>query len=143
MKTNLIPSQTNTSNNNNDNSNNDSNKRFVPVLFFGGGELMLIFCRTEIIEATEANIESVANNSTVLLTSAVETRHPRTMDSELLSMVVVANPRDDIIYVEVPSTGTENWTMEGYYDVEESGTLVPFHSDNGGLLNEDFDDETQ
>lgn len=47
------------------------------------------------------------------------------MDEEF---VVVSGPSDDIIYVELPSAGTEAWNMEGYYDVEESGTLVPFHT---------------
>lgn len=30
----------------------------------------------------------------------------------------------DVIYVEL----TDSWCMEGYYDVGESGTLVPFTS---------------
>lgn len=62
------------------------------------------------------------------------------IDNELLSMVVVSNSREDVVYV--PSSGTDTWTMEGLYDVEESGTLVPFHSEDGSLLAEHFDDDS-
>lgn len=31
----------------------------------------------------------------------------------------------DVIYVEL----TDSWCMEGYYDVGESGTLVPFQDE--------------
>ncbi|GLV34304.1 uncharacterized protein CBL_00234 [Carabus blaptoides fortunei] len=83
----------------------------------------------------------ISSTSAVLLTSYAQDTMPKpAIDNELLSMTVVSNAREDVVYV--PSSGADTWTMEGLYDVEESGMLVPFHSEDGSLLAEHFDDDS-
>ncbi|KAF5278380.1 hypothetical protein FQA39_LY05869 [Lamprigera yunnana] len=71
--------------------------------------------------------------STILLTSVTtqDSTEPKIQD-ELFPMLIVSK---DVICIENPS---ESWNIGGSYDVEESGSLVPFHSEGDSLFHEHF-----
>lgn len=68
--------------------------------------------------------------SAVLLTS-VTTQEPRARE-DLFPMVIVSQ---DVVCVENPS---ETWNIGGSYDVDETGSLVPFHAEGETLFTEHF-----
>lgn len=73
---------------------------------------------------------SMANmGSAVLLTSVTTQEHRR---EELFPMVIVSQ---DVVCIENP---TEVWNIGGSYDVDETGSLVPFHAEGETLFTEHF-----
>lgn len=80
---------------------------------------------------------STASNSNigsaVLLTSVTtQDSSEHKMQDELFPMLIVSK---DVVCIENPS---ESWNIGGSYDVEESGSLVPFHSEGETLFHEHF-----
>ncbi|KAK5644831.1 hypothetical protein RI129_006131 [Pyrocoelia pectoralis] len=71
--------------------------------------------------------------STILLTSVTtQDSSEHKIQEELFPMLIVSK---DVVCIENPS---EAWNIGGSYDVEESGSLVPFHSVGESLFNEHF-----
>ncbi|KAK4875516.1 hypothetical protein RN001_011938 [Aquatica leii] len=71
--------------------------------------------------------------STLLLTSVTtQDSSEHKIQDELFPMLIVSK---DVICIENPS---ESWNIGGSYDVEESGSLVPFHSEGESLFHEHF-----
>ncbi|KAF5307075.1 hypothetical protein FQR65_LT07134 [Abscondita terminalis] len=76
---------------------------------------------------------AVSVGSTTLLTSlTTQDVSENKIQDELFPMLVVSK---DVICIENPS---EAWNIGGNYDVEESGSLVPFHSEGESLFHEHF-----
>lgn len=83
-------------------------------------------------------MQTHATSSAQLFTSSVTTSTSGSVPAEnkgqdeLFPMYIVSK---DVVCVE---NQADTWNMVGSYDVEESGTLVPFDSDDEKLFSEHF-----
>lgn len=79
--------------------------------------------------------------SAALFTSSVNTSVSGTVpvenkgQDELFPLYIVSSKDAATVCVE---NQTDTWNMVGSYDVEETGTLVPFDSDDEKLFGEHF-----
>ncbi|KRT78394.1 zinc finger protein, partial [Oryctes borbonicus] len=95
-------------------------------------------CNEDAVVIPLTTMQNHSTNSTELFTSSVNTSTSGSVQAEskgqdeLFPLYIVSK---DVVCVE---NQTDTWNMVGSYDVEESGTLVPFDSDDEKLFGEHF-----
>ena len=85
---------------------------------------------SNISSATSSSQQNTTSASTMLLTSTAQREDASMNLAESKVMLELVNEeKNKVVYIELPSNVSNSWMIEGYYGVEESGILVPFHPD--------------